>query len=153
MKKILTSALILIALSACAQDSLPDANRKALEYAKSKLGHRVGNGVCCELIDSALCKINPEWAMRRYKGMKNLYGERVAVKRVIPGDILLEDNLIGGHLAIVYKVDKDGVIIVLNQNVRDCNNKHWATYKNSRVVFSNYRLSNYGKSISFYRPR
>jgi hypothetical protein len=145
---------LLLSLSGFSQQELPKANRIVLEYAKSKLGQKVGSGICFNLVDSALCKVNPDWKKKDYHGDIYPYGERVKLKELLPGDIFYEDR--GGapisHVSIVYKVNIDGSLVVLNQNVKDLSDKKWSI-KKSKVVYLTYDLSGAKKwQLKFYRP-
>lgn len=100
---------------------LPPLNEEVLKFASNNLGHKVGRGECWDLADQALRASGAEPA-RGY-----VFGERIDVDDVIPGDILQFTSarfdepgywvLMGtpNHTAVVQAVDEQRLFI-LQQN-------------------------------------
>ncbi len=173
MKNLIKIIAFIVSLSAVAQNSvrdmpgsrsnkvdsyegIPEKNKKVLEAAKSRMGERVGKGICFNLVDYSLCQVDKKWDNR--SDSKHIYGKKIKKKDILPGDVVLfkgcrfKDGMIAiSHIAIVYFVgdeDKENVkIIEQNAGARNL--------KESKVVVNDVDLSNdnliKGK-MEFYRP-
>lgn len=142
MKKLIPAiAALLISISACFSLMAQDCNSQLMNYALSKLGKKVGNGVCHELIDSAALTISKPLM---YSIGRGEYGKRIRKSKAKPGDIVYEIS----HIGLFVGYDKDGGMIIINQNVHK--GKHYTTYKDSRVVYFTYDKS-YIKYLKIYR--
>lgn len=112
---------------------LPEANKKIITYLKSKIGKKVGDGICLTLIDSALIQTglfvgkNTNW---NDFVVDKFHFEKKKFKDVVPGDIIYIEELklkdeewwltvVDGsvtHIAICAYVDSE-YIYMLEQNI------------------------------------
>ena len=152
MKRLILFALLLfVNLFSNAQD----ANDIVLEAAKSKLGKKVKSGVCFDLVDYSLSKVDSKWK-KRCDG-KYIYGNKINQEDIIPGDIVLykgckfkSGRTVRSHVAIVYFVadeDKDNVELI-EQNTK-------GSLKKSVVVVNQKNISVkelVSGRLEFYRP-
>jgi hypothetical protein len=119
-----------------------------LSFVDKNMGKKVGRGVCYELVQSAIRTYDSKYDMGSKKDNKR-YGKKVNVKKVQPGDVVLEKGPRLYHVGIVYKVVNDSVYVA-EQNTNGC-------IKNS-IVEVNYldyaqlQKDYSGTKVSFYRP-
>lgn len=160
MRNIIFAIIFALPMIGTAQD-LPEANKIVLEYAKSKIGQRVGKGICFNLVDSALCQVNMKWKNRKHKGDIHPYGKPIKREDVLPGDVMYIDGGVPqrSHVLIVVGVSPS-LIKGIDQGVAPGEN-----LKNSIVSISNFNglvLSKrklkyefgYAKGqLKFYRPQ
>jgi hypothetical protein len=73
-----------LASPAYAENSLPDLNRKVIEYVESVIGEQVDRGECWDLAFQALNRIDARWD-GKYK-----YGKEINPRKgeIFPGDII-----------------------------------------------------------------
>jgi hypothetical protein len=126
--KIIFIAIVIFLSECCnASDSLPIVNRVVLNYAKSQLGKKVGNGICFTLVDKALSRASPDWKRRRERGLfgvkrRYVYGEKIKPDEILPGDIVRynwkyrKERKTYSHVAIIYSVSENEVKVI-EQNV------------------------------------
>ncbi len=101
-----------------------DNNQAILRYAESNVGRKVGNGICRELIDSAIVSTDKNFL----KHNRSYYDDLKKIKRsqVKPGDIMLINycdvdkmdgtkGFIVGHIAIVKEIH-EFFVTVIEQN-------------------------------------
>jgi hypothetical protein len=133
-------------------------NRKVLAFAKSRTGKKVGNGQCWTLANAALRAAGAR--QPRKGGYGNyVFGRRVALKAVQPGDILQFEKVsfkhteangrwftqtFGHHTAIVSAVN-GRTITLLHQNV--------GGVKRVKVGKINLADRQRGGSIIAFRPQ
>ncbi len=127
--------LILLALVCGLDDSM---NEQVVEFARSRLGEKVGDGQCSTLAAEAL----KQAGAKRRRGEHGTWGDELkSMVDAKPGDILQFDDVVfvhtrfledGGrrtdmisfphHTAIVARVRKRGmkpIFVILHQNVGD----------------------------------
>ena len=127
--------LLLLALVCGTDDSL---NEQVVEYARSKLGEKVGDGECSTLAAEALKRAGA----KRRRGEHGSWGEELkSMLEARPGDIIQFDGVafvhtrflddgakrtemisFPHHTAIVSRVRKRGtkpILVILHQNVGD----------------------------------
>ena len=143
-----------------AQDSLPEANRKILEFVNTQIGKKVKTGVCFDLVKGALDVATPGWDKRKkrkwifFKTYEFVYGKRVCRKKIMPGDVVLfEWEPISGinkhrtkHVCIIYSIDKDGNIKIAEQNTE-------GTLKKSIVEINNFDTTGKDWGAKVYKLR
>ena len=107
-------------------DSIPEMNKKIVEFAASKIKKKVGTGECWDLPAEALKLVDAKWDMK-YKFGKEINYKK---KTVYPGDIIQFENVVLNyeidrrkyvekmehHTAIVYEVKGPGNYILIHQN-------------------------------------
>jgi hypothetical protein len=91
---------------------------------------------------------------------KWVYGRRIGVRNVIPGDVILYKNVkmksgadLKYHIAIVYRVLGKKKFLVAEQNV--VNSEYFVASRDSKVLIDEENLRNkkIGRGIiKFYRP-
>lgn len=129
MKTLLTVLALLLSVALFAQDTLPEMNQKILDYAESKMGNKVGDGVCGTFVASALKAVDKKWQKKVESGALpgwSMYGMEVDSLSVLPGDIVRlkgclfsDGSKASSHAGIVSSINKDGTIDVLDQNNGD----------------------------------
>jgi len=141
MKTIITTILVILGYFGYSQTP----NQIVAQYAKSHEGQKVGNGVCMDLVDSALSQIDTAWLqgsiwseinnngvnygeeiffIKRGVGDSELLGVKAEVNLDLlqEGDIVLFDNVrengveISGHIGILIAGD-DGTVMIAHQNI------------------------------------
>lgn len=144
------------------QDSIPDKNKKVLEYANTQIGKKVKSGICFDFVKGALDIATPKWDKRRKKkwiffnDTHYVYGKRIHKNNLLPGDIIyykwksLTTTEHASHFCIVYSIDKNGNIKVAEQNTQ-------GTLKKSIVEINDFDFTgeSWGAKIynlRFYRP-
>jgi hypothetical protein len=164
--------LLLLGADAPKEAERPELNEKVLEFARSKLGKKVGDGECATLAVQALRTAKARgWSMRRENDYvwgklvrtvtpkKNLAGD------VLPGDILqFKDAFLSSkvgrattefvyprHTSIVAAVKDDGKVVeVLHQNVGDSDA---ADADRRKVQRGTLRFADLKKgTVKIYRP-
>lgn len=156
MKQLLFILFLGFSLNVFSGDTtnIPEKNRKVLELAKAKLGQKVGDGICRELVEYCAKEVNPRW---RYKYKKigrmlsiPVYGKEIKREDVKPGDIVLFYNVminkhfVFGHVAVVVELTKDK-LVVLEQNTK-------GSLEKSIVVQTEREFKNIlGKHLYFFR--
>jgi hypothetical protein len=150
---------------------IPALNQKVLEFARKRIGERVGDGQCISLAVEAL----------RYAGAKRypfdpngdfVWGRRVAsFKEALPGDILQFRNAVfhgkrwitkrrwvswhheyPHHTAIVFEVRDGGqVVAMLHQNVgaRDADDAAKQVVQEASIRPESLQA---GGAVAIYRP-
>jgi hypothetical protein len=150
---------------------------QVVAFAREKLGQSVGNGECFDLADQALRSAGAKSAADFGTVTPNadyVWGTAVSLADVQPGDIIQfrnyrYDRTIATdtrtdtdfqerphHTAIVERVDGQGAITVLEQNVPD-----GSAGQRSQLFFSNVSTNSSGKRtiiavrgrFRFYRPQ
>ena len=130
MKTRLSLLALLLSVAGLAQnDTLPEMNQKILAYAESKIGNKVGDGVCGTLVKEAILHADRKWEKKLKKGElknKNPYGRLIDAADALPGDIVVfkkctfKDGLktATSHVAIIQQSDyaDKGIFDVINQN-------------------------------------
>lgn len=151
MKYILSFLFIIYLFDISGQTS----NDIVLETAKSKLGKKVKSGVCFDLVDVSLKKVDKKWK-KRNEG-KYVYGKKISQSEIMPGDIVLykgckfkSGRTVRSHVAIIYSVlDEDrGNVEVIEQNTK-------GSLKKSVVVVNEKNISEKDLvrgRLEFYRP-
>jgi hypothetical protein len=127
--------MIFLLVALLARSELP-VNEKTIEFARSKLGQRVGNGECTALVMEALRYAG---ARRRWPGQRSWGDELKSLRDARPGDILQFENAefvrtsvsddvshisvnivsFPHHTAIVSRVRKPGpkpILVIVHQN-------------------------------------
>jgi hypothetical protein len=146
-------------------------------YARGKISQSVGSGECFDLVDEALRKAGAKSAADFGTITPNadyVWGTSIALADVQPGDVIQfrnyrYDRTIDTataadtdfqerphHTAIVERVDADGALTVLEQNVPD-----GSPGQRTQLFFSNVNTSTGGKkttikvkgTVRFYRPQ
>ncbi|MEI7596531.1 MAG: CHAP domain-containing protein [Bacteroidota bacterium] len=131
-------------------DSLPEANKKILDFALNAMNKKVGNGECWTLAANALNSISAKWDKNMEFGKLLSYPK----EKALAGDIIQFKNIkikdgaetmtMAQHTGIITKVNDDGSIEIANQNV---NGK-------KKVVISLIKLNKVVKGKFFiYRPQ
>lgn len=108
------------------KDSIPEMNRKIIDYVNSKIKKKVGTGECWDFASEALQSVNAKWDMK-YK-----FGKEINYKNepVFPGDIIQFENVVlnyeikgakytekmSHHTAIVYAVNDKTNFTIAHQN-------------------------------------
>lgn len=108
------------------KDSIPELNRKIIDYVNSKIKKKVGTGECWDFASEALKSVNAKWD-RKYK-----FGKEINYKNepVFPGDIIQLEGVIlhyeikgakytekmSHHTAIVYEVKSRDNFTIAHQN-------------------------------------
>ena len=159
--KTIQGIFTLLILTVCnqfsmAQDSLPELNKKIIEYTTSVIGKKVDRGECWDLANEALTRIDAKW------DHQFVYGKLLNPKKdaILPGDIIQFKNVkveyksadgletttetMGQHTAIVYKVLAPGEFELAHQNTQFSGRK----VGTSKLVLKNIKK---GK-IFIYRP-
>ena len=161
MKNILLILSIIIS-GACSSQT---TNEKIVSFVESKVGKKVGSGICHDLVAKALNKYSK---IDEYKyGHKGMYGTMIDSSQVIPGDIIVfhkckfevtyknilnEDTTmilkIPGHVGVVMSVDGNNEFTIADQNSMGT-----ATKDTYVVVKPGYGSNNLiaGK-VLFFRP-
>lgn len=109
-----------------AQDSIPELNKKIIEYVKSTINKKIDRGECWDLLNEALKKVDADWD-HRFK-----YGILLDPKRdvVFPGDMIqfegvkirfkrgniITTETMEHHSAIIYRVIAKDIYEIANQN-------------------------------------
>lgn len=141
MKTIITSILVILGYFGYSQTP----NEIVAQYVKAHEGTKVGNGVCMDLIDSALSQIDTAWLqgsvwseinnngvkygeeiffIKRGKGDSEMLGVKAEVNLNLlqEGDIILFDEVkkngevIDGHIGVLV-MGEDGAINIAHQNI------------------------------------
>lgn len=139
-------AIYLLAHSLCFGQS----GARMIKFVDDNMGKRVGRGVCYELIKEATGDkgwFGNQWAhKKKYRVRTPKEGDAIEFCKVTYRDKHGLTLHIDSHLGIVYKIMKDGDIIVAEQNVGV------KSLKDSKVILSpfNYKQIECGK-IKFYR--
>ncbi len=130
-------------------------NQDILAYAESHVGKKVGKGVCHELIDSAIIRVDHDYKRKyREKGNYVKLFHRILKSQVRPGDVLIITNcdwhydpsnykkffFISGHIAVIKSINGN-FITVLEQNTA-------RTLKESRVIERIYDISEWHSHIN-----
>lgn len=111
-------------------DSLPEANKKVLEYVNTQIGKRVKSGQCFYLVEGALDFATPDWHKRLKRKWIfsstyiNVYGKRIGRKKLRAGDIISYEwkyrtgnwSKRNSHICIAYSIDEKGNIKIAEQN-------------------------------------
>ena len=111
-------------------DSVPSANQKVLEYVNTQIGKRVKTGICFDLVAGALNYATPGWDKRLkkigvFKKKYNyVYGKDIKKEELRSGDVICFDwtdatkksKIKTSHVCIVYSIDKNGNVMVAEQN-------------------------------------
>jgi hypothetical protein len=150
---------------------------QVVAFARGKIGQCVGNGECFDLADQALRSAGAKSAADFGKVTPNadyVWGTAVSLSDIHPGDIIQFKNYRYDrttatdtstdtdfqerphHTAIVERVDGQGALIVLEQNVPD-----GSAGQRSQLFFSNVSTNSGGQRTSirvqgrfrFYRPQ
>jgi hypothetical protein len=128
--------------------SVPTANRKVLEYARTHKGEQVGDGICRTLVIKALEYAHAE-PPRHQDGLYTCGRRLKPEERVRPGDIALfkETHFPGSyeehHIGIVFRV-KGSEFVLLHQNFGG----------KKYVLTSTYdRKKQQGGQLVFFRPK
>lgn len=156
MKHILLILSIIIS-GACSSQT---TNEKIVSFIESKIGKKVGDGVCHTLVKKALNKSNS--SVDKYKraasNKEGMYGFRKDSLDVIPGDIVVfsrakfvyenRSEFASFHVGVVTKVLKNGTeFMVAEQNTK-------GNIKYSVVEINYMNLNNKVKGkVKFYSPR
>jgi hypothetical protein len=143
MKTIITTILVILGYFGYSQTP----NQIVAQYAKSHEGQKVGNGVCMNLIDSALSQIDTNWLqgsiwseinnngvnygeeiffIKRGSGTDEMLGVKaeVNIEKLKEGDIILFDDVKEGgsdkssHIGILI-FGEDGTVMIAHQNLMD----------------------------------
>jgi len=107
-------------------DSLPDLNKKIVEFTTSKIGTQVGRGECWDFAAEALDYAGAKWERGYVYGRELEYSK----EEVLPGDIIQFEKVVletqkgnaihretmGRHTAIVYEVLEKGKFKIAHQN-------------------------------------
>ena len=154
-----------------------DLGEKVVNFARGKLGQRLGSGECFDLADQALRSASAKSAAdfgRVAKDADYVWGASVSPSDARPGDIIQfrdyrydrtietstrEDTDFQErphHTAIVERMDGAGAITVLEQNAPD-----GSPGKRTQLFFSDVSTTSGGKkttikvqgSFRFYRPQ
>jgi cell wall-associated NlpC family hydrolase len=139
---------------------LPEANQKVIDYVDSHIGKKVKTGICFDLVDQALKQVDKKWKERNRH--RYIYGTKVDSANALPGDIIEFNNVVYengakiiSHVAILYKMNADGSLMLAEQNVGkqgDKTNKS-GDFVNSKVVIETIAASPRIKgTIRYYRP-
>ncbi|MBC7693935.1 MAG: CHAP domain-containing protein [Burkholderiales bacterium] len=107
-------------------DSIPEMNRRIIDYVNTKLKKKVGTGECWDFAAEALASVNAKWDMK-YK-----FGKEINYKKepVFPGDIIQFENVLlnyeikgvkykekmSHHTAIIYEVKDKTNFMIAHQN-------------------------------------
>lgn len=151
-------------------------NSKVLQFAKSKLGKKVGSGECFDLADQALQKAGAKTASDYGKVTATadyVWGKRVDLSQVRPGDIIQfrnykmkvktttdewiseEEQTRPHHTAVVEAVGSDGLLTILEQNVGTGGGRR--TVQSNELYFRSSKSSGRSVDVSgkvwFYRPQ
>ncbi len=128
------------------------ANDIVLNSAKAKIGTKVGNGICFQLVDYSLRCADPDWNGR--SKTKHIYGKKITKKHLQPGDIVLyrdcvfhNSKRVINHISIVYSVGETSVMVI-EQNTKKTL-KESVVEVNETII--DKKLLVKGK-IEFYRP-
>lgn len=149
-------------------------NAKVAEYAKSKLGEKVGNGDCSTLIQEALREAGAKVLLEPAADGEYLWGEPLkSYKEAKPGDIVQFENVVFSgkrrgvgdngapaiffftnsyphHSAIVTKVGPGAKTITIHhQNAAGPDGKPLKIVQESVLTMSQMRK---GGSFKIYRP-
>ena len=110
-------------------DNIPEMNKQIIDFVKTNLGKKVGNGECWDLAADALNKINAKWDGKQNFGKEINYLKNC----VYPGDIVQFEGVklnyeidkkiyvesLLHHTAIIYEVKEKGNFIIADQNTRE----------------------------------
>lgn len=131
------------------------ANDIVLDAAKEKLGKKVKSGICFDLVDHSLSKVDRQWK-KRSEG-KYIYGEKIDHDEIMPGDIVVykgckfkSGRSVRSHVAIVYFVteeDKNNVELI-EQNTKGSKSKSIVVVNERDICEENLLKGR----IEFYRP-
>lgn len=107
-------------------DSIPEMNRRIIDYVNTKLKKKVGTGECWDFAAEALQSVNAKWDMK-YK-----FGKDINYKKepVFPGDIIQFENVVlnyeikgvkykekmSHHTAIIFEVKDKTNFTIAHQN-------------------------------------
>lgn len=155
MKNILLILSIIIS-GACSSQT---TNEKIVSFVESKVGKKVGNGICHTLVKKALKKHSSidEWKYAT-SNKEGMYGFRKDSSDVIPGDIVVlsgakfvyenGSEFSAFHVGVITDVLKDGTeFMVAEQNTK-------GNVKYSVVEINYMNLNNKVKGkVKFYSPR
>lgn len=142
---------------------LPKSNQIILDYVNANMGKKVGSGVCFELVDGAMNKIDKAWDKKHHRRQYlitrtyiSVYGKRISKSKLLPGDIIAynwkwkkehKGATKGDHICIVYKIEGDK-IYVAEQSASGSSSKSkvvvncWDDYKSYLKIYR----------IKYYRP-
>ncbi len=146
--------LIFTSFTIKAQDSIPELNRKIVQFIDSVMNTKVDRGECWDLANRALTMINADWD-HEYK-----YGKALNPSKdiIYPGDIIQFEGvkvkyqqgnttyteMMEHHTAIVYKVYARGVYELAHQNTN---------FSGRKVGLSKLDINTITKGkIKIYRP-
>lgn len=146
--------LVFFCFNGVSQDSIPELNKKVIDFVKTTIGKQVDRGECWDLANKALTLIKADWDLQ-YK-----YGNPVNHKKetVYPGDIIQFEGVkvkykkgnttytesMDHHTAIVYRVISPGVFELAHQNTG---------FSGRKVGLSTLDISTIIKGkMSIYRP-
>ena len=131
MKKLLLIYLVILPLLSIAQipQGAGDDSEVIIDFIDSRMGERVGRGVCFDLVVAAMReKGYRRWNKRYYQNNKEFKKHLVEFNEVVSGDIMLfsgvmlkDGRRISSHIGIVYFIS-DSLIDVAEQNM--CERKY-----------------------------
>lgn len=139
----------------CVQDTaIPGLNQRVVDFAKSKMGKKVGAGECWDLAAEALNTAGARWD--GLYGFGELVDWRTA--EVHPGDIVQFENVdierregatvrrerYGHHTAVIMDVRDKGDYVIAHQNMQGIGRKVGL----GDLVMGHVR----GGKLLFYRP-
>ena len=153
-RTILFLIFFLSVTQAIAQKSIPELNKKIVEYVESVIGKKVDRGECWDLAYQALNRFNAQWDGKFH------YGKLINPKResVLPGDIIQFKNVkiryqitnttytefMKQHTAIVYNIKRKNVFTIAHQNTE---------FSGRKVGLSDLNLNHVVKgNVKIYRP-
>jgi hypothetical protein len=135
-------------------DSIPELNRKILDFVSSNLNKKVGNGECWDLAAGALNSAGAKWDGKYAFGKEVNYSKEC----VYPGDVMQFDGVkvqyeiedryyietMDQHTAIIYKVEAKSDFVIAHQNT---------AFSGRKVGLSPLKLSDISKGwFKIFRP-
>jgi len=147
------SVIMFVSLQLLSQSNLdiPEKNQIVLDAVEEVIGTKVGKGICFNLVDYALKKVDENWDKR--SDSKHVYGKKIKSKKILPGDIILYKEVryknghqTYSHIAVVYFILDDGIFKIAEQNTK-------GNIRKSIVVLNKENINEIvdGK-VEFYRP-
>ena len=142
-----------------AQESIPDINKRIINYVSTVMGTTVGRGECWDLADKALAFAGARFDKTSKKTIY-IYGERYKPHQdiIIPGDLIQFENVTvsykdgnmiftenyGHHTAIVYQINNDQSLRLAHQNT---------SFAGKKVTLSDLDLDDIQRgNLYFYHP-
>ena len=133
-----------------------EPNKVVVKYVNDHMGKKVKSGICFDLVDGALKKINKKWSKK--SDTRYIFGKKITQDSVIPGDIIeyLGCKFKNGtkaecHVAIAMSTISGGKILVAEQNYQD--KKNFKTRRDSKVVMNKEDINSLERGkILFWRP-